>query len=143
MVLSNKDIVRKVEEAWDANRLDELDGYFAPNFKSHAAAPGLPPGLAGAKMPHRGSMQAFPDRKMRILNLVAEGDLVVVRTALSGTNKGGLPFLGIPANGKRVEGIESTSIYRLEGGKIVEHWGLNDGLGLMMQLGAMKPPGSS
>lgn len=135
MSASNKEIVRRVEAAWDAGRLDELDQYFAPDFRSHAAVPGLPPGLAGAKLAHQASMAAFPDRKVVIRDLIAEGDKVVVRTSMSGTNRGGLPFLGIPANGKRMEGVESVSIYGLVDGKIFEHWGLNDTLGIMAQLG--------
>jgi predicted ester cyclase len=45
-----------------------------------------------------------------------------------------------PARKIQIEGI---SIYRVAGGKAVEHWGLNDGMGLMMQLGAMAPPGAA
>lgn len=59
---------------------------------------------------------------------------------LVGTNQGGFPALNLPANGKRFT-IESWSVYRLEGGKVVEHGGLNDGLALMMQLGAMPGQG--
>ena len=55
-----------VEEAWDANDLDALDELFAPDLFSHAAVPGMPPGLAGAKMAHQASISAFPDRKMTI-----------------------------------------------------------------------------
>jgi SnoaL-like polyketide cyclase len=61
---------------------------------------------------------------------------VFVRSRVSGTNQGGLPALNVPANGKPFT-IESWSTYRLRYGKVVEHAGINDGLGLMMQLGAV------
>jgi len=74
MSTDNEDLVRRVEEAWDANNLDALDELFAPDFFSHTAVPGMPPGLAGAKLAHQASMSAFPDRKMTIDDLVAAGD---------------------------------------------------------------------
>ncbi len=84
-------------------------------------------------------MASFPDRTVKIEQLIADGDLVSVRTVVRGTHSSAA-CLGIPATGRKVQ-IEGISIYRVAGGKAVEHWGLNDGLGLMMQLGAMAPPG--
>jgi predicted ester cyclase len=136
MSKDNEDLVRRVEEAWDANDLDALDELFAPEFFSHAALPGMPPGLAGAKMAHHASMSAFPDRKMTIDDLFAAGDRVAVRTTVRGTNQGGLAWIGVPPNGRPVE-VESISIYRVAEGKIAEHWGQNDVMRLMQQLGAM------
>jgi predicted ester cyclase len=31
-------------------------------------------------------------------------------------------------------------VYRFENGKVVEHWGMNDALTLLMQLGAIPSP---
>ena len=47
---------------------------------------------------------------------------------------------GVPANGKPFQ-IDSCSVYRFEAGKVVEHWGMNDALTLLMQLGATPAPG--
>jgi len=69
---------------------------------------------------------------------VARSDRVAVRTTIRGTNTGGVPWLGVPANGRQVE-IESISMYRVENGRAVEHWGQNDVGRLMMQLGAVPP----
>ena len=90
-------------------------------------------------MAHQGVMQAFPDRKVEIVDVISEGDRVFVRTRVTGTNQGGFPLLGVPANGNPIQ-IEAASVYRLRDGKIVEHWGMNDGLMLAMQLGAFPPP---
>jgi len=137
----NKRVVRMVEEAWDGQKVGELDQHFSQKFDNSATAvPGMPAGLEGAKMAHQASMQAMPDRKVTIEDLVAEGDRVVVRTRVRGTNTGGFSWLGIPANGNKVD-IESISIYRLADGKIVEHRALNDVMSLMMQLGAIPPMG--
>ncbi len=45
----------------------------------------------------------------------------------------------VPASGKQVR-VEAISLYRVAGDKVVEHWGINDGLGLMVQLGAIPAP---
>jgi len=138
--MDNKDVVRKVEEAWDSQDLDALDQYFGPEFDNSASAvPGLPPGLAGAKMAHQGVMQSFPDRKVHIEEIVADRDTVAVRTRITGTNHGGFPAFNVPANDAPID-IAAVSIYRLRDGRIVGHWGLNDALTLMMQMGAIPAP---
>jgi len=136
----NAAVVRAIEEAWDEGKLDELDQHFAPGFdNSQSGMPGLPPGLEGSKMAHQGTMQAFPDRKVEILDVLEDGDKVFVRNRVSGTNQGGFPPFNVPANGKPFT-IESWSVYRLEDGKVVEHWGMNDAIALLMQLGAIPVP---
>ncbi len=50
---ANKNIVRQIEEAWNANELDKLDAFFAPNFAQHSGPPPqLGSGLAAAKVAH-------------------------------------------------------------------------------------------
>lgn len=93
----------------------------------------------GFKMIHGMSMSAMPDRKVEIVDMISEGDKVVVRCRTTGTNSGGFPWLGATANGGKIE-IEWISIYRLENGKVVEHWGINDGITLLGQIGAWAPP---
>jgi len=137
----NAAVVRSIEEAWDGNKLDELDQYFAPGFdNSQSGLPGLPPGLEGAKMAHQGTMRAFPDRAVDILDVLEDGDEVFVRSRVSGTNQGGFPPFQVPANGKPFT-IESWSVYRLRDGKVVEHAGMNDAISLLIQLGAVPAPG--
>jgi len=140
-VADNKEIVRQIEEAWDRNDLNALDQYFAPDFNNaQSGFPGMPPGLPGSKMAHTMSMTAFPDRKSTILDLIGEGDRVAVRARITGTNTGGAPFLGAPEpNGAKID-FESWGIYQLTDGKVVAHWGINDGVTGMMQVGGLKPP---
>jgi predicted ester cyclase len=140
-VPDNKEIVRRIEEAWDRNDLDALDQYFASDFdNAQSGTPGLPPGLAGSKLSHQGVMASFPDRKATILDLVGDGDRVAARLRITGTNTGGAPFLGAPeANGAKID-FEIWSIYQLRDGKVVAHWGINDGVKAMMQVGGLKPP---
>lgn len=133
----NKQAVRAIEAAWSSNRLDDLDECFSTGFVTHASAPGLPPGLEGAKLAHQFSMKAMPDRQVEIVDLIGDGDKVVVRTRTTGTNTGGFEWLHVGPNGRKVD-VESWAIYRFEDGKAAEMWGLNDVFGLAMQLGAME-----
>ena len=133
-----RDVVRRVEEAWAANDLGVIDHLVAEDLVSHDAFPGSPPGREGAKAAHQMSMASFPDRTMTIDDIVGEGDRVAVRTTVRGTNTGGLPWMGVPANGAKIE-IEAISVYRVADGRVVEHWGQNDAMRLMSQLGVAPP----
>lgn len=80
---------------------------------------------------------AFPDQWWQIEDLIAEGDRVVARTTMTGTHRG--DFFGIPATGRAVT-LSGVHIMRIADGRIAEHWGNNDDLGLMRQLGAIPEP---
>ncbi len=136
-----KEIVRQVEEAWARDDLAALEALVDPNIVNHDAPPGFPAGLEGAKFGHAMFKASFPDRQMAIEEITGDGDLVAVRTVTRGSHSGEA-FLGIPASGKAVQ-VEAISFYRVADAKVVEHWGLNDGMGLMMQLGALAPPVSA
>ncbi len=133
----NKIIVRRYQEAYNQNNLDDLDELVAADLITHALMPGLPPSLEGGKQIHRMTVAAMPDFQTAIEDLLAEGDKVVMRFTATGTFKN--EFLGLPPTGKLIT-FTGISIFRLAGGKIVEHWGQEDELGLMRQLGAI-PPG--
>jgi len=134
----NKAIIRRYREAHNANNLDALDAIVAKDVISHNALPGLPPGLEGGKMAHKAFLVPFPDIQTKTEHLVAEGDKVIEWYSAHGTNTG--EFMGMPPTGKKFE-IPSIVVYRLANGKIVETWGLNDGQGLLQQLGMLPMPG--
>jgi len=57
---------------------------------------GTPPGPDGA-LPYRGMMhQASPDLRVRIEDIVAEGDRVAVRATWTGTHRGSFSVLNLP-----------------------------------------------
>jgi predicted ester cyclase len=135
----NKSVVRAIEQAWNTNDTSSLDNLFASHYHNHAGIPGMPTDLATAKMAHGMTMQAFPDRNVELLDIVADDDRVVIRTRVTGTNSGGAFWLGAPANDRPID-FESWAMYRLEDGKVVESWGLNDGMSALIQLGTWEPP---
>ena len=135
----NKIIMQRYfEQAWNLGNLAVLDELVAPNYINHnPAMPGLPPGPAGLKPIFTAFRQAFPDIYFTIEDQIAEGDLVVTRWTMRGTQQGEL--MGVPPTGKQVSvtGIETE---RLADGKIVEHWLNVDQLGMLQQLGVVPAP---
>lgn len=139
----NKDVVRQVEEAWDKNRLDELEQHFTSDFdNSGSVVPGMPVGLETAKQAHGMALQAMPDRRVIIEDIVAEGDTVIVRGQARGTDTGGFSWMGVGPTGRPIK-VDFVSVYTLRDGKIAKHWGLNDAFGLAMQLGVIPSPGAT
>jgi predicted ester cyclase len=134
----NKEIVRRYQVAYNSNTLDALNEIVAADVLTPKIMPGLPPGIEGAKAVHRTTLLGMPDFHTAIDELVAEGDKVVARVTMTGTHTG--DFWGMPATGRRVE-FTGMYMVRIEGGKIVEHWGEEDGVGLLQQLGFMPGPG--
>ena len=134
-VEKNKDIVRQYQEIYNSNDLDRLVEVVSEDLLTPNIMPGIPHGLEGAKAAHRIMLAGFPDYQTVIEDILGEGDKVAARIRMSGTNTG--QFMGIPATGKRVE-FTGMYIARIANGKIVEHWGEEDSVSLLQQLGVLK-----
>jgi len=134
-VEENKKIVRHYQEIYNRNDLDALSEVMSENLLTPRIMPGIPTGIEGAKAAHRIMLTGFPDYQTIIDDLFAEGDKVVARITMSGTHTGN--FMGIPPTGKYVS-FTGMYIARLANGKIVEHWGEEDGVSLLQQLGVLK-----
>ena len=76
--------------------------------------------------------------RLKVEDIIAEGDKVVTRLTCRGTQQGA--FMGIPPTGKQAT-ITAIDINRFAGGKSVEHWLNMDTLGLLQQLGVIPAPG--
>ena len=133
---ANKELVRRYQEAHNTNNLEALNEIVAADLIAHSLMPGLPPGLQGGKLVHQMAVGAFPDFHAMIEDLIAEGDKVVARMIFRGTHTG-TEFMGIPPSGHAFA-FSATAIFRIQGGKIVEHWGEEDAVGWLQQLGAIR-----
>jgi predicted ester cyclase len=76
---------------------------------------------------------SFPDMQMELLELVAEGDRVVVRFACSATHTG--EWRGHPPTGRRFEGVDEVYFFTFDGDRIAAAWGIEDTLERFRQLG--------
>jgi len=79
---------------------------------------------------------AFPDWREEVVALVAEEGTVAGRFRCSGTHLG--EFLGEPPTGRRME-VEEVFFLRVEEGKFVDFWALEDSMRRMRQLGLLPP----
>ncbi len=136
----NKAAFRRIpEEVFNNGSLDLVDELFASDYIEHQPVPpGWPSGLEGFKMFATMLQSAFPDVRYTVENVLAEGDLAAGHVTVRGTHQGG--FLGIAPTGREVTWTE-THVGRFEDGKLVEHWGDSDDLGLMRQLGVVPESG--
>jgi predicted ester cyclase len=130
----NKKIVQRYQEIYNRNDLEALGEVVSDNILTPKIMPGIPTGMEGAKAAHRIMLAGFPDYQTIIDDLVAEGDKVAARITMSGTHTGN--FMGIPGTGKHVS-FTGMYIARIVAGKIVEHWGEEDGVSLLQQLGVL------
>jgi predicted ester cyclase len=78
--------------------------------------------------------EAFSDLRMAEADSVKEGDKLAFRWLLSGAHE--REFMGVAGTGRRVEAM-GMDIVRVADGKIVDHWGEFDAMGLLRQIGAI------
>ena len=131
-----KDLVRRMyEEAWNENRLEVIDEICAPDYVGIGPY-GNEHGPEAVKRGVAKRRAAFPDIHVTIEDMVAEGDKVVARLTFRGTHKG--EFQGVSATNKEVT-WSGIWIYRVDGNRLVERWHNYDMLGLMQQIGAVRP----
>lgn len=124
----NKLLVRRlVDEAVGERNLDVLDELAAGDFAQIA------------KRWVRPFQSAFPDFEMEIVELIGESDKVVAHFKCSGTHRG--EWLGVPATGRRFEGVDEIYIFRIRDGKLVSAFGVEDNLTRLRQLGISPPAG--
>jgi predicted ester cyclase len=121
----NKAMVRRMVEGINAGNIEAtVDELFAPRAARRV------------KRLFTEFYTAFPDWRKEIVELVAEGNSVAGRFKCSGTHQG--EFLGEAPTGKRME-VEEVFFVRVEEGKFVNFWALEDSLRRMRQLGLLPP----
>ena len=96
---------------------------------------GNPQGREGAKGVSRTLHRWLSDFSLAVEDIAVSGDTVWTRNRARGINTGSV--MGNPASGRPVE-VDVIDILRFEDGILVEHWGIADQLGLMLQVGAME-----
>ena len=132
----NLRLTRQVWDAWNAHDPEAFIKLLDDNFISESDT--LPASLRGREAA-RQSMQmylkAFPDLHFDIQQMMASGERVITQWHATGTHKGEL--MGIPASGRRGEGIRGCSVSQHGGGKVVREWVYWDVASLLRQIGAL------
>ncbi|MBI2304985.1 MAG: ester cyclase [Chloroflexi bacterium] len=129
-----KAIARRYLDLFNQGNLEGLSEVVLPTVVDHYSASGVATGLEGLKQTLSQFRRSFPDMYVTIEDIVAEGDIVVVRCTGRGTHRG--DFAGIRPTGKRVT-VPIIAIYRIANGKITDRWNIADSLAMIQQLGTV------
>jgi len=131
-VQANKALIRRYVDTWNRGDFDSLCEFWAPDMRHHTRARAQ--GYEEVKSVVKAFMQAFPDLRFQIDDIVAEGNRVVTRMTAHATHSGS--YMGLPPTGREIH-CTVLGIARLEDGKIAEHWGVTDELAMMSQIGLL------
>jgi predicted ester cyclase len=134
----NKALMYRVYECFSQNNLDVLDELIASDFTDHNPNPGQGPALEGLKQFISSMHTVLYGLQVNVEDMVTEGDKVVARLRISGTHRG--EFMGVAPTGNQVT-FTGIDILRIADGKVVEHWGNVDELGMLRQLGVIPESG--
>jgi len=133
----NKALILQFYKAFDDRQMEQALEFLSPNFVAHLA--GMPEPLDGKQFKQFGMSfyLAFRQGKHIFDEVVVSDDRVVTCGTFTATHLG--EFQGLPPTGKQIS-LSIMHIDRIEDGKIVEHWGQGDALGLMQQMGIVFLP---
>jgi steroid delta-isomerase-like uncharacterized protein len=132
---------RLIDDGFSQGRLEVCDELVAADIVEHQEfGPNHAPGPEGVKAVIASLRRAFSDFELRIDDLVVAGDTVWIRNTATGTNDGS--FMGYPPTGRTIH-ITVFDVLRVANGRIVEHWGVPDRLGVLHQIGALARPGAA
>src|SRR5258705_2046693 len=109
-----------------------LDRILSKNWVDIPPAPDQPSGPAGARQILVELTTAFPDLDIKIEDVLQEGNKVIVRSTISGTQREGV--MGFPAKNRKMS-IQAIDIHEFKNGKIVRTWHTEDWMSGFHQLG--------
>lgn len=129
------DIAHKMGDIFNDLNAEIAHEFVAPEFVDHEAPPGTPGGPDGYLGTAKWMNHIFADAKWDRIDSFADGDRAVIHLRFTGRHVN--DFLGIKATGNDVA-FEHMHIYRVQDGKVVEHWGCRQDLFLMLQINAVE-----
>ncbi len=146
MPATNQELVRRFfDDAFNSQNMAACEAIMADQYVEHAVAPfgQSAPGQVNGPVHLRETVAwlraQFPDLHMSIEAMIADADLVACRILSEGTNLGKLNGM-VPPTGRHFAANQSHW-FRVEGGKLAEHWATRDDLTSFLQLGLIQPPG--
>lgn len=134
----NKTSMTIIFKAFETGKFEDMSSIIAPDIIDHNPEHSIKEtGIEGLKESMEMYRGAFPDLKINVKLMTAEGDVVTSHYNMTGTNTG--PMAGMPATNKRMN-VDGVDILRFKDGKAVEHWGYFEEMKMMEQLGLIQEP---
>ena len=131
---NNKQVIREFTRIFkNQHNVDGVTHLFDKKFVHHFRGP-LPAGYEGLRQVGIMMNGAFPDVVVTEEDLIASGDKVVERSSAAATHQGAM--MGTAPTNKKIKWSE-IHIYRLQDGKIAEHWAEVSMMELLQQIGAL------
>lgn len=134
----NKQLAVQFVEDVNRRRFEAVAALMAPEFVARWTGRPEVHGAAAWVAAVRALLAAVPDLVYAVDAVAADGDLVAMRYHWTGTQTGVLR--GIPPSGKPLR-VEGMGFFRFRHGRLVEEWAVDDGLGLLQQLGVVPAAG--
>jgi len=127
-----------IEEGFNQGNLEVVDDLTSPALVEHQDfGPRHAAGAEGVRAVVASLHRAFAGFHLAIEDITADGGTVWLRMVATGTHHG--PFMGHAPTGRPIR-IQVFDAIRVEDGRMVEHWGVPDRLGALLQLGLVQPP---
>ena len=132
----------RVVETFLHEVIDEHDGAATADLVTsdvswHGGTLGVVSGSADVTGLFTGIVTALPDLHSTVYDVIGQGDQVVVRQVMTGTQKGAI--IGIPASGRTVT-WNAIEIFVLRDGKISQIWAGDDWTAILNDTGTYKAP---
>jgi steroid delta-isomerase-like uncharacterized protein len=126
---ANKRVVQRAYDAWDKGSEATFDEVYAKDVIHRNMAI---EGVSDLKEILQRWLEAFPDQTHEVHHTIAEDDWVATRFSMTGTHLG--RWREIEPTGSEFE-VEGMAMERVEDGKIVERWLIEDMLDFYQKLG--------
>ncbi len=133
---ANKEVARRLYRQLNEGDLGVVDDVISDDFVEHEVMPGLEPTKAGLRQLFEMFHTAFGGASFEVDSMIGEGDTVVAMLRMTGVHKA--EFMGIPPSGRAIN-VGVADQFRIEDGKVVEHWCVLDSGALMHQLSGGAP----
>lgn len=122
-------LLDKYVAAVNAHDTSSFPEIFTESYLQHSGR--SPSGLAAQVENFRRMFASMPDVQLRVEDRIIARDKVVARNSYSATHT--QPLQGIAPTGRHFT-LKTIDIWRIENGKLAEHWDVVDAAGLQKQL---------
>ena len=135
-----EEMTQRLEQAigaWNRGDLDEYLSLYDDQVTLYGYGP-EPMDKTAVKGFYEGIFAGLPGSQIELLDTFGGGDRIAARFVQRGRHDGEL--MGVPTTGRDVE-LSGITILAFREGRVIERWACADMLGLLVQIGALRPPG--